>query len=655
MAARKQFDKDSVSAEIARCRKEFLENGADPRTMQFIRPVIAESWIRSRDAGVDPYAEPSPPVYTAEELHEICEDNRLLMDAAIPMLRELEEVSLNTEYSFGLYSPDGILLSLRGSQSVLTDTQRHNFGPGIVSNENSVGTCAHGIAIRLKQAVTVRGAEHFNVHYISTSCSAAPIMDGTELVGVITMESISTELQYMKTLEWLKVIAWSIQSKMDSIKRRNLLLADNALKNRILDTIPESIISIDANGAVNYVNQSTSRLFDREASRTVGVPFEHILGYNPEISKAVKAKYTTRYLDVRPANSDLQLLAKVIPSEYKPAHSDEAVIQTFSQDEIALTVNLFTNVDYENTLEQFLIGNRAVRQSLARICESSKARNHFLIIGERSTGRSFLASIIHHETMPQEPLVAFECNPMNAQKTERELFGGLSSVSFNGNDLSRLGGTKLSKYELARHGTLLIENIDSMPLNLQKRLYEVIQATEDKDGTPRIIATASPGINKLTKHKLFIEGLYKKLAISTVTVPPLRARKEDIPLLSNRFLRSFLGVEEPPNFSEKAIEILENYPWPGNIAELADSLRYALEKTNGIIDTACLPPAILTSQQGADTVFSDVITISEMEQKMIEQLADRTSDTQAIANALGISRATLYRKLKKYEIQLTEQ
>jgi len=292
---------------------------------------------------------------------------------------------------------------------------------------------------------------------------------------------------------------------------------------------------------------------------------------------------------------------------------------------------------------------------LARRVSESTAT--VLIQGESGTGKELLARYIHQLSgRGDRPFVAMNCAALPEHLAESELFG-YEKGAFTGASQTRMG-----KFELAHQGTLLLDEISEMPLALQVKLLRVLQEKEvdhigGRQPIPvdvRVIATTNRDLREMVLNAEFREDLYYRLRVIPITIPPLRQRKEDVPVLSAFFIQKFCPPNRNPvpQLSAPALEQMSNYHWPGNVRELENTVERALLISEG----ACIGPEFLlldhdmTGPGMADKSSLVGMTVREMEQKLIGQTLRHVNDNRTYAaKMLGISIRTLRNKLREYQ------
>jgi DNA-binding NtrC family response regulator len=304
-----------------------------------------------------------------------------------------------------------------------------------------------------------------------------------------------------------------------------------------------------------------------------------------------------------------------------------------------------------------IIGKSEVLQGVFDLVKKVAGTSaNVLLQGESGTGKELIARSIHFNSgRAEEPFVAINCGALPESLLESELFGHTKG-SFTGAITDRKG-----HFRSATGGTLFLDEIGEMPLPLQVKLLRALQEHEvtpigssvaEKFDT-RILAATNKDLANEVKEGRFREDLYYRLNVIEITLPPLRTRREDIPLLVKHFAARSArsqNVGEKP-ISRQAMSALVNYEWPGNVRELENAVERAVILGTNEIDIDSLPPKV---RQNSSYEIRDTEgfrpTLEEMERRyVVEILATVADDKTQAANILGIDLSTLYRKLKRYD------
>jgi len=283
----------------------------------------------------------------------------------------------------------------------------------------------------------------------------------------------------------------------------------------------------------------------------------------------------------------------------------------------------------------------------------SKTDSTVLIEGESGTGKELIARAIHKlSKRADKPFIPLNCSAIPTELFENELFGHEKGAFTSA--VSR----EIGKIELAGEGTLFLDEIGEMPLYTQAKLLRVLQEKEFfriGGTTPikvkcRFIAATNRNLEEMVEEKTFREDLFYRINVIHLRIPPLRERKEDIPLLASRFLKKFsqLNNKNVLYIDEEAMEYLLNYDWPGNVRELENAIERAVVMTQlDHIKPQHLPSRIINKTK--NTVYKDTTNLIEIEKNIILKILQEENFNQTkTAQRLGISRKQLRTKMKKF-------
>jgi DNA-binding NtrC family response regulator len=323
----------------------------------------------------------------------------------------------------------------------------------------------------------------------------------------------------------------------------------------------------------------------------------------------------------------------------------------------ALRHELRTRYHFEN-----LIGKSRAMQEVFRLIEQvAGSRSTVMIYGKSGTGKELVARAIHYNSLRStKAFVPVNCAAIPSELLESELFGH-EKGSFTG-----AIATKVGKFELANGGTLFLDEVGSMRLDLQAKILRALQEREiERVGgirtikiDVRVLAATNRDLKKAVEEGTFRDDLYYRLTVVDITLPDLKDRQEDIPLLANHFAQRF-AQESNPNIreiSKEAMGILLSYPWPGNVRELENVIERAVTLGRGpAILASNLPPHLPGSAGPVERALTHEASLEELERDYIQAILRRTKGHQIrAASILGIDRRTLYRKIRRYGIKLVQ-
>jgi transcriptional regulator with GAF, ATPase, and Fis domain len=308
-----------------------------------------------------------------------------------------------------------------------------------------------------------------------------------------------------------------------------------------------------------------------------------------------------------------------------------------------------------------IIGQCALMRGIfAQILKVARTDSTVLISGDSGTGKELVATgLFEHSLRRENPFIKLNCVAIPEGLLESELFGH-EKGSFTGATAQKIG-----KFELANSGTIFLDEIGDMPLATQAKLLRVLQEKEfERVGgnqtihvDVRFIAATNKNLMEMVKQGTFREDLYYRLNVFSIHLPPLRERKEDIPLLAAHFLE---GMENPVKLSPQSLQILTAYSWPGNIRELQNTLERAAVLTDtGIIDpphlavhiNGDLPAQILQHPESTQSSIDE--RLEEIEKGLIIEALNRSGGIQVkAAEILGINQRSLWHRIKKLGVDV---
>lgn len=319
-------------------------------------------------------------------------------------------------------------------------------------------------------------------------------------------------------------------------------------------------------------------------------------------------------------------------------------------------------VSAEDNLDGIIGSSAGLQDVLRMISRLKDSRTPVLISGESGTGKELVARAIHFRgILAQTPFVAVDCGALVPTLMESEMFG-YEKGAFTG-----AMKTKAGLFQAANGGSIFLDEIGELPLEMQAKLLRVLQEKEVRpvgsneriSVDVRVMAATNRDLEAAYRNGTFRKDLYFRLNVVTVHIPPLRERRSDIPMLVHHFLNRY-APSSHLQVTPAAMKSLLQYDWPGNVRELENCIARAVTLGDQkVMDVQDLPPAIRTDQpsssmpavQGAASLSTTAL--AEMEKMTILRVFEQAHGDKALAGKmLGISRATLYRKLKRYHIPL---
>lgn len=493
-----------------------------------------------------------------------------------------------------------------------------------------------------------------------------PIKFENKTLGAIGLIAISE--MYKKTLlenqvnliEFLDRMGGLIVSKLlEKEASDKLQVVKNQLIS-IMDSIDEGIIAIDENGFIVYTNSVINDTFRLTSAEIKEKKIYEILP-QPYIKKLVKENIQFSNNETAINKNGNEFHALVSGKTVQLGEKSAGSILTFKKmDDVYKVIN---EISFNNLSTSFddIIGNSVeitlVKEKAKKVANSNST---ILILGESGTGKELFARAIHESSnRKNKPFIAFNCAAIPENLIESELFG-YEEGAFTG----AVRGGKTGKFQLAQGGTIFLDEIGDMPLHLQTKLLRVLQEKSiEKIGghksisiDARVIAATNKELDKMAEAGEFREDLYYRLNVIPINIPPLRERTGDIKIILEYFLKQYnkkLG-KNIKGFSANVESVLLNNKWKGNVRELENVVEYSVNMESTAYITMNSIPQKIKSAETNKSGHMNIMPIHEMEKKLIQDAlilyGDSVTGKNMAADALKISIATLYRKIKEYNL-----
>jgi transcriptional regulator with PAS, ATPase and Fis domain len=648
----------NVSTPFKKEHKEHLEKAwnlfmTEGKIDPDVRPIIAQSWLRSRQKGVNPYSEKTkkldPDLFNAE-----LSANKNLLATAVPIIKNLYNFVQNSCFLISLASNKGVILEVLGDREIVV---KSHVNKGDIWTEESSGTNSTSLCLTMQKPIQVFAAEHFCKSAHKWTCSSAPIFDeNKQFIGVLNMAGEYTKV-HLHTLGMVVAGANAIENNMRIQKSLNeATIADN-YKNAIIESIDEGILVINKDKTIGHINSNAKILLKIPAGKKViSQPVNKILGANHPLTRKIE-KCFQQIIDDEMLfleEEDFVVNHRLIYSSSQKV--DGLVLVLRGSSKMKKLVNSFVGPRATYTFANLIGKNSKFLSSVNLAKAAAHSISNVLLVGESGTGKEIFAHSIHNASDRKSgPFLAINCAALPRNLVESELFG-YAEGAFTG---AKKGGNP-GKFELADGGTLFLDEIGELPLEFQAILLRVLQEKlitriGGKKLIPvdvRIIAATNKNLEEEIKKANFRQDLYYRINVLTINIPPLRERPEDIIILANHFLNKLnLRLDKKVKHIDKeVIELFTKYHWPGNARELQNILERSLNiATSDHISTAVLPEKIISLKQEKSN--TGLVPLEKYEKELILTLLNENKGNRTkVAQKMGISRTSLYRKLNKYKI-----
>ncbi len=611
-----------------------------------IRQPIAESWRKCKAAGVNPSGGEGRHI-DERVLASARAENKLFLDTALPIMREMYKLISETQFLIVLTDRAGYLLEIMGHPAMIARCNDMRFIPGAMWSNLEVGTNAISVALDYDIPIQMVGPEHYCVSHHTWTCSAAPIHGPSgEIVGCINLSGDRKDVN-LHTLALIKEAASNIESQIINTYNTEMMRA-------LLDSSEDSMILLDMDGDPIWMNDAAKSLLetDLDGLRQIGIRsiVPHINWDFSSLSSGAPLQSDNVALSVNGAQKYCSITISPL-SEYGYRTLG---VTLRKQKSLINAVNKISGNRAIYTFRDYATRDEQMKKKLALAATFARYEGNILIQGESGTGKEILAQSIHNAGKNANgPFVVVNCASIPRDMFEMELFGyepgAFPGTVFEG---------KPGRFELAQNGTLYLDEVSAIPLDLQVKLLRAVEthsvqrlgSTQETALDIRIISSSSQDLKRLAERGSFRKDMYYRVSMLKLDIPPLRDRPSDIDDFADRFLQKLNegGVSAPKKMSEEFLRGLRAYSWPGNIRELQNSIARAYYVSSSSILTA---EDLAFSLDHPDTISQQLHEPNDSGSGAImAALTICSGDVQAAAERLGISRATLYRRMKKLDI-----
>jgi PAS domain S-box-containing protein len=565
-------------------------------------------------------------------------------------------VAIDAEQKILALNPSAELLTGYGASEAVGLSCREVLNGTLCDTDQ----CPFRIVFEQERPVTT-----FDVKLRNRSGDTIPVCINTSLLRNASGEKIGV-LQSIRDIRHILTLIQERQQAAEQAERVAVQLE------AVLETSTDAVIAVDLNCLITHFNAAAQQLTGYRREEVMGVHARSIC----------KSEFC-------PLEVTLERGAGLPGSEFNYRGRDGVAVPVWLKTDllrdresrvIGAVAILRDQREVRELREQFreahgldqLVGRSAAMRAVYRLLERvAPTDSTVLITGESGTGKELVADIVHARSSRwDKPFVKVNCAALPENLLETELFGHVRGA-FTGAVSDRLG-----RFQLADTGTIFLDEIGDLPLALQVKLLRVLQertfepvgSTKTQRVDLRIIAATNRNLPALVAAGKFREDLYYRLNVVPVELPPLREHPEDIPLLAESILQRLAPrvMPQPPKSGEgdgarghavrpkqltpKALRLLMDYPWPGNVRELENALEYAMVASlDDWIRCRDLPARFQSATLRAPAVTLAASVSSVEKQSLLEALQGAPS-TEAAARRLGISRATLWRKMKRLGI-----
>jgi len=621
---------------------EFIYEGKlDPR----IQPPVADSWQKCRAYGVNP--EGGCGTRVADAVFQSIKDaNRTLIDTAMPIMHSVFEIVQRSHFMLVLTDAVGYILVSIGDEMIMSKTRDMRYVAGALWNSQSVGTNAISVALDYDTAIQMVGPEHYCRSHHGWTCSAAPIHgENGEVIGCINMSG-DADKAHDHTLGLVLAAVYGIEGQMSLLRSREILRT-------ALEVSADGIMLVGTDYHPIWGNSAALRLFGAEADALTRLDVRTLM---PDIRWNSdewndNAKFFADDTRVLTRTGTVRCTAAITPAENFGTRTINVTLK--KQKHLIDSVNKMSGNRASYTFDDLYTRDMGMKKTIALARKYALYDGNILIEGDSGTGKELIAQAIHNAgSRAGGPFVAINCASIPRDLLETELFG-YEAGAFPGSS----GEGNPGRFELANRGTLFLDEISELPLEFQSKLLRAVETHcinrlgggQDVQLDIRIITATSTRLEEAVTAGSFRRDLYFRLNVLKLEIPPLRERPGDISYCAGMFLerlnRSHPDMEK--SFAPEFVAGLMKYDWPGNVRELQNGIERAFySSVESILTEDSLRYVMPTAPQKEEPEPQ----LSGEAGEILAALTVAGGSVDAAAARLGVSRATLYRRLKKYGI-----
>lgn len=638
---------------------EFISKGTVSNGV--IREEILQSWQRCKTNGLDPYTQAINHNIGEAEGKAILAENRQLIETAHPFLESLFKFIRSLEMVIFLTDRDGVILDALGEGDIWNYCQSKNAVICSSFNERFSGTTAPTMALKLDTPYQMVAEEHYLQIVHVASCAAAPIHDEfNNIIGALNItSSYETALEHPHTLGMIISAAKVIENLNQSTVTTQYLRS-------AMETMTDGLIIVNAKKVITHINQAAERILEVDAERIKKMSLRTVIKNREFLNALTDNKPLYDYeIILNESKSKSRCLVTLNPILGSTSQKIGSLVILKEFKVIQKLMKQVVGLQARYTFSDIWGESPKIRETIELAKRISRTGTNLVITGESGTGKEMLAQSIHNfGPFAAGPFLGVNCAAIPHDLIESELFG-YEAGTFTG----ALTSGKPGRLELANGGTLFLDEVNGMSLDMQAKLLRVLeekrfQRLGGKQTIPleaRLVTATNKNLEEEVEKGNFRSDLYYRLNVVEIRIPPLRERGEDIAIIIEKLIQEIsnrLG-KEVTGISSEALSYLKNKTWPGNVRQLKNWVERAVTLAEKpFLTVEDFPQESLSKKSGNGPMSKSIkeksvqpMSLTEMEKETIKAIIEECGGNISRASQkLGITRATLYRKLNRYDL-----
>ncbi|WCE31727.1 dihydroxyacetone kinase operon transcriptional regulator DhaR [Vibrio sp. SCSIO 43137] len=615
---------------------------------QFSSSPILESWERCLRQS-NAYEWHKPHIASGTTLESFNKRNLAVTCIAEAVLEDAYEYMESRHCCFLVTDETGCTMSILGHPELLQELSSMGISKGSFWSEGRLGTNAINLCLQTHETESIFAAEHFNTRLHGYSGHASPVFDeqGRARAALMIFTRVNDHKNSDASL--INSCAKEVASQLlidKTLTESNQILCQ---RNAVLECMDDGVVSWDKDERITFVNQVASEKLKLNKDKVLYKPFREMVTLPPALKNGWEQRKKISHVDViiECQGDFIEVLATL-----RPLSDGGCLLFIHPLETIRRLAQRQLGANADLSFDSLVAHSKKMKQVITLAKRAAKVKDPVLLRGESGVGKGQIAMALHNYSQNSEgPFLTVNCKSIAPENMLRTLFG------------TDEGEGAASKFELANGGTLYLEQVEYLSEEAQSALLQMLKTNIlVRDSSSRmipvnfqLITSTNVDLEQYVSKHNFRRQLYYAIGAIELMIPPLRQRKEDIPAYVDRQIKRMkkrFNVDIV--MSEPALEALCGYSWPGNIAELQNKVeKIVLNRRRNLIDIDDLPSQLLSSKSGQEEVYwgASIQSLEELERKAIKEAWEvfdgRIND---IAAALKIGRTTLWRKLKKYEI-----